>query len=174
MTPQAMIPESLPEFHDIYSYHYPPFWQTTTFYILLSLILLVVGGFIAFLLIMKKRRQLTPEEWAFAQLEQIKSIPRESKREYQRLYFSLTSMIKEYLAKRFDWKTVDKTDEELLTFLEKQGFNKELLEKLQETLEGATRIKFANEQALKEQAQRDFETTETMVNNCKPQEKHKK
>ncbi len=174
MNMPAHITDTMPTFHDIYSYHYPPIWQTSIFYSILFFVFLIIISIIAIFVFYKKRGQISPEEWAFSQLKEIKRVSRQSKQEYQQLYFSLTKMIKGYLFKRFEWRTINKTDKELLDYLEQQGFDQQLLEKLQATLQGATRIKFANEEALQEQAQRDFATTEELISMCTPKKSNEK
>ncbi len=151
------------EFYDIYEYYYRPLWQRAyfkTFFILLCILIIGVVAYFIFRYFSEKRRakKLLPWEWATGELQNLSLAKCTTKKDYKKFYFDLTLIIKRYLNRRFHWNTEDKTDEELLKLLEENKFDTSLLEGLKNLVEGALWIKFADEEALKVQAERDLQT----------------
>ena len=68
----------------------------------------------------------------------------------------------------FSYPFYDKTDEELIKHLENQNFNSNLLIQIQKILEGALWVKFANQEALKIQAESDLKTIIQIIEQTKP------
>jgi LPXTG-motif cell wall-anchored protein len=150
-------------FHDIFDYYYPPFWQTTSFIIMVLIGLIIIAGLIALYFFLRKKNQVTPIEWALATIQSLKAQKRTTQKEYKTLYFDLTTTIKHYLHKEFLWKTVDKTDEELINYLTLQGIEEEQIEQFKKLMNGALYIKFANHEAREQQADDDIVQAESLI-----------
>jgi hypothetical protein len=151
------------DFYDIYDYIYIPFWKTKIFITIVT-ILLFSAIAVASYFFYKKRKQkklsqkppLSPKEWALEELEKLNPEKYNTKQEFKDFYFSLTRIYKTFLYKKFSWQVAEKTDEELLEFLRNTDLGSSTIEKLEKILNGSLLIKFADAQALKEQAQVDL------------------
>ena len=160
--------EKTVEFYEIYDYYYQPLLQRSYVrYPLLIFSLLFLALIIFFLIryLRKKQKQknILPWIWATEKLNQLKLDQCETKSDIKKFYFDLTLIIKEYLNKRFDLDTVDKTDEELIIYLETKNFDDALLETIKNISKEALYIKFANEEALKVQAKKDLDSAYQLV-----------
>ena len=161
------------EIFDIYPFYYIPFWQTTFLKVSIAVVLFLISVSIFLYFYLKnKRKKITAWQWATVELEKLlNSIDSfETKKDFKLFYFDLTSIIKTYLKKRFNWKTKDKTDEELIIFLKEKKFDDELLISLQKMLNGAVWIKFANEDVLKTESKKDLGLTLRMVEKTIPKD----
>jgi len=176
------------EFYDIYDYIYVPFYKTKIFIIIyIILVLAAIAALTYFLIKLRKSRKpikkITPWEKALKELKELKPQIYETKQEFKNFYFEITNIIKKYFQKRFKLDIMEKTDEEVINFL-KTCDKKELksharraliIEKLEEVLQGSLFIKFANAEALREQASTDLEKMISIVKQTKiePLEKQK-
>jgi len=164
--------DSQDHFYDIYDFYYVSFWQTNFFKIILFLIIFFILAFIFFKIFLKKKRKmLTAWQWAVQELEKLSVDKFVTKKDYKKFYFDLTSIIKIYLQKRYGWATQDKTDEELIEYLQKKNFDETLLKDLQQMLSGALWIKFANEDVLKTQSIKDLKLAFNLVGKTVSSEK---
>jgi hypothetical protein len=155
------------DFYEIYDYFYQPLLEKTSFRILLALFVLAIIALIFILFFKRKKRPVAVWEWALKELSALKPERCITKLEYKSFYFQLTGILKTYLNKRFSWQTEDKTDEELILYLQKQDFDSNLMEQLEKALHGASWVKFANEDALKKQAESDLKTVISVVEQTK-------
>jgi hypothetical protein len=156
------------DFYEIYDYYYQPIWQRfyfKVFFIVLILLLLGVIIFFVTAYIFRKRKErfLLPWEWAIRELNNLSLKKCSSKSDFKKFYFDLTLIIKKYLKQRYGWDTIDKTDDELIHYLETKKFDKTLLNGLRKFVESALWIKFADADALKIQAERDLKTAHDIV-----------
>lgn len=163
--------ESASTFHEIYGYYYTPIYQEPWFIILASLVGVVLIALLGYLLYKRRYRPLTPWQWALLEMSKLPIATYSCKDDYKKFYFTITTILKTYLEKRYHWDTQDKTDEELATFLHLHGFNTELLENLKKMLQGATWIKFANEEAIKTQVNEDLKTAQLIIKKTIPTKK---
>ena len=164
--------ETQSQFFEIYDFYYVPFWQTIYFKIILFPIILLVLGLIGLRFYLKrKRRMITAWQWATQELEKLSIDKLVTKKDFKKFYFDLTSIIKTYLQKRYGWATQDKTDEELIEYLQKRNFDEILLKNLQTMLSGALWIKFANEDVLKTQSLKDLKLAFNLVAKTVPIDK---
>lgn len=159
------------DFYDIFGYYALPFYQTTFGKIC------IVCGIIAALLVIaycsmmyRRQRKLTSWQWAEQALAALVPTKCLSKDDYKKLYFQMSGILKQYLHKRYGWATEDKTDDELITYLTRKKFDPSLLDKLAKLVEGAQWIKFANEDVLRNQAERDHATALYIVQQTRPQD----
>jgi hypothetical protein len=161
------------DFYDIYNYYYQPIWSTIYFKIFIGVLGLFLMSMIVLFILKRGRVAVSPWQWAFTRIEKLNPENCENKSDYKLFYFELTGIVKQYLNRRFDWDTNTKTDDELLKYLQKLGFNKELLESLKKMFGGAVFVKFANEQVLKTQAKTDLGVAKTIVLKTKPSDNEK-
>jgi hypothetical protein len=164
--------EKSTDFYEIYEYYYQPLWTTKPFKIsilIIALTLLVTVIFFTVRYFIKKKQlaALFPWEWALVKLQKLLPQNCSTKNDFKKFYFELTFIIKNYLQKRYDWNTLDKTDQELIIYLENKNFDKPLLNNLKQMMEGAMEIKFANEYALKTQAETDLKLAYEIVEKTK-------
>lgn len=159
-----------PLFHDIYDYYYQPFTQTLSFKILIALGIFIFAGIIVYIIKRRKKRIIPAWEWALQSIDSLDINNCKTKKDFKRLYFSLTEIIKQYLYKRYAWKTLNKTDEELISYLTEQKFDAELLASLQKMLEGAVWIKFAGEDIIKTQTLKDLDIAKQLIKETIPQD----
>lgn len=166
--------QTTPIFYDIYDFYEPAWWTQPWGITLISLMgLLLVAGAI-FLYIRRHKKTLLPWEWATQQLQKLSSDTCATKEDFKHFYFSLTTIIKHYFHVRYFWQTADKTDEELLNLLQEQKFEEQHLESIKKILSGACWIKFANEGALRTQAEQDKSHILEIIDATKPSDYKKK
>jgi hypothetical protein len=157
------------DFYEIYDYYSQPLLEKRSVQISLFAVMTVaiVAGVFLYVSSKRRKRQLTYWELAFQALENLKLEKCVSKNEFKIFYFKLTEIFKKYIEKRYGWKVENKTDEELLILLEKQNFHRDLLSQVQKILAGALWIKFANQEALKIQAEADLKTIIDIIDQTK-------
>jgi hypothetical protein len=107
--------------------------------------------------------KLAAHEWAYQELENLTEQFPTTKKGGKLFYFKLTRIIKEYLLRRYKWKVLDKTDDELISFLRTKQFSPRLLEDVKVLLRGIVEIKFADAQSMKEQLKRDVAIARNVV-----------
>ena len=149
------------DFYEIYDYYYQPICDRRSFKIIIILLSLFFLGILIFFIIKyflrrSKEEKMLPWQWAFMILKKLSIEQCISKDDYKKFYFELTRIFKKYLHKRYNWNTEDKTDEELINFLENKKFDNYLLHNLKQVFGEALWIKFADEEVLKFQAQKDL------------------
>jgi hypothetical protein len=155
-------------YEEIYDYYTRPFWQTTWFYVLITIVtsaLIVLG---IYLLMRHKKKPLTAWDWALGELKKTTPAHCTHKEDFKKFYFQLTAIIKMYLYRRFGWQIQDKTDTELVLFLEQQAFDRTIIDMLEKVSEGALWVKFANMDVLKSQAEADWKSIVAMVERTTP------
>lgn len=161
------------DFYEIYDYYSQPLLEKKAVQVsLFSVVTIVIVGIVVFYIFYRRRkRALNYWEIALLGLENLKLEKCVNKNDFKLFYFKLTEIFKKYLENRYGWKAENKTDEELINLLEKQNFNREFLEPVKKMLEGALWIKFANQEALKIQAEADLRTIVNIINQTKQVEK---
>ncbi len=159
-------------FHDIYGYHEVFFYQTIYFKLLLVLFCIIFFYGVYYLFKKRKKRKKEPWDWALYKIAGINIEACETKKDFKKLYFDVTTILKQYFHKRYGWKTASKTDEELIAYLKKQKFDEKLLDELKKMLEGSVWIKFANQDVIKTQAQKDIKTSVAIIQKTIPHDIH--
>lgn len=154
-------------FYEIYDYYTLPFWQTTWFFILLSILVvaLIIGAYLFF----RSKKKIPAWTIALQKLEGLRSNKLQSQSDFRLFYFNLTSIIKNYLHERFSFTILDKTDDELLSWLEAQNFDPLILEILKKIAANAVLIKFAKHETLFANAQEDLNRAQSIVTKTIPQ-----
>ncbi len=164
--------ESTIKFYDIYDYYYTPITDTLWFKIAVVIGILLLGFLIGYAVFRRRQRQqIAPWVWAQQEIQKLPLKKCTSKDDFKKFYFNLTGIIKEYLQRRYDWKTRSKTDTELITYLEGKDFDASLLESLKKMTQEAEWIKFANEEGIKTQAEKDLVTAQSIIKKTKESEK---
>ena len=162
-------------FYDIHDYYYLPFQQTLTFKILIITGLMIVGAIIGYIFFKRRyRKKISAWQWALQEISKLSPAQCTTKKNLKDFYFNLTDIIKNYLDKRYDWKTLDKTDTELITLLKKKKFDEQLLKNLQKMLSGAEWVKFANQDVIKTQVEADLKTAQKIIEKTTPLEDKRK
>ncbi len=110
--------ENIVDFHDIYDFYYIPFWQTLWFKIIVGIACAIALTAIIYLIVTRRKKKITAWEWATQELAKLAGMQLSSKADYKKFYFALTVITKQYLHERYGWKVSDKTDEELVAWLE--------------------------------------------------------
>ena len=156
------------KFHDIYEYIYVPIWKSIPFIATtITLVILSIGITIFFIIRAKRRKEkettLTPKEIALAKLSELSPKDLKTKLEYKLFYFKLTEIFKNFLQQDRNWKTKEKTDDELIKYLKEKQVNPQTIKQLVEIFEDALLIKFANQQALQDQTSRDLKEMISIV-----------
>ena len=154
-----------------YGLWHTPFWQTKTFYFLIAFLIISIISIFAWFLIKKymiKKCKRAPWQIALSDLARIKKLLAERKISDQAFYLALTSLLKSYFYARFNYNLFGKTDQEVLIFLKKEKFEPDLLEKLEQTLEGLQFVKFANEQAIQEKTEQDLQNCSDIIKKTIP------
>ena len=166
------------DFYEIYDYYYQPLYQRGSFqlaFLFLFLFILAIITFFVVRYILRKRREIMLSPWELA-LKQLMALPVgrcATKKDFKKFYFDLTFIMKRYFAKRYVWKVEDKTDEELIAFLQDKKYDPTLLEKFKGLAKEAVWIKFANEAALKVQAKKDLDLAVQIVQQTIPAQEPK-
>src|SRR3990167_7948962 len=109
-------------FHDIYDYYDQPLNQTMTFKILIILGIMLAGALIMYFILKRRKKVLLSWDWALQEIDKLNISSCKNKKDFKKFYFSLTEIIKQYLYKRYSWKTTDKTDDELIIYLKEHKF----------------------------------------------------
>ncbi len=158
----------------IYGQWHVPFWQTKLFIgaiiSLVTLMMLVLAVF-AIRWYLKKRRiaRETPWDYALAKVAGLEMHPCVTKQDGKQLYGTLSYEMKQYVYKRYGYDVKWKTDEELISFLERHEFPEHLLADLREIMMGSSLVKFANIDVIQETTKRHLALTRTFIKKTVPQ-----
>ncbi|MFA5306558.1 MAG: hypothetical protein WC365_03850 [Candidatus Babeliales bacterium] len=155
-------------YEEIYDFYTPPFWQTTWFYVSVALFAALLIGLGIYLFIRVRTKPLSAWEWALRELRATTPLRCNTKEDFKKFYFHLTAITKMYLHRRYSWDIDDRTDLELVQFLEQQAFDRDTIQMLQKVAEGALWVKYANMDALKSQAEADWKSIIAMVEHTTP------
>jgi len=129
---------------DVYDVWYEPWWHTTSFYAGVSLLLVSLACLLLYWLWKKytQSRQFSFEQIALLQLQRLHEQSYDSDDSIRDAYFVMTMTMKNYLAKRYKIKLLDKTDREIVDGI-KPVVPADVFATLQELFQRAYLIKFA-------------------------------
>lgn len=151
------------KFYDIYDYIFIPFWKTRSFTIVVIIAILIALAVATYAVHLKIKKNikiiLTPAQLAINELNKLSPEKYKTKEEFKNFYFAISEIMKKYLNEQFGWIVKEKTDDELLRYLFEQEFDKNLLKTLENVLYGSLLIKYANEESLKNQAEKAISDT---------------
>lgn len=86
----------------------------------------------------------------------------------QEFYLQLSAILKEYLQDRYQVALCDKTDQELLQFFGSSEVLDAFAAEMDQVLQGATMVKFAQQRAALETMKRDLAFCSSLVEKTKP------
>lgn len=129
---------------DIYDISYKPWWHSTRLYVSAIALGIVIFSVVVWAIWkwLKRKKQLSFEQIALLQLQQLYDKPYESDAALQEAYFHITMIMKSYLAKHYNIILLNKTDPEIIEAL-KMVVPADIFATLQELFERAYQIKFA-------------------------------
>ncbi len=154
-------------FYEIYDYYTPPFWQTTWF--MIALLALVIGIILVLYFMLRKKKKIPAWTIALQRLNGLSSNKFQTQSDFKLFYFNLTSTLKNYLHERFGFTILDKTDDELVDWLELQKFDPLIIDTLKKIVSNAVLVKFAKLETLAANAQEDLNRAQSIVTKTIPQ-----
>lgn len=156
---------------DIYDIWYEPFYKQTWFMTLTIILLALLLSIFMYCVYKKYRKQVSVVDCAvtaFQGIELLKKIHIVTKQDSKDCYFSLSSIIKQYLACRYDGIFTRLTDKEIMVHAERymHAENVLLLEKI---LHAMVLVKFEHKIAATEKLEKDIILVEEFIRNTTPQ-----
>ena len=152
----SMDQHSMPDF-EIYEFYEPSIWENGWVQVAAVAAGLILVAVFTYMIIMYRRRKgLTPGQAALRALHAYTQKDFSNKKDVKAAYFAMTTIIKQYLNRQFGLDTLDKTDDELLAFIEEKKFHAPTLEALKKIHNNALVVKFANYDMIKTQAEQDI------------------
>lgn len=169
------MPATSTQLPEIYDYIYVPLYKTRAFKIwfIVGIFLLLVLASIATYFLIKKiyqKRKLLPWEQAIKDLKKLNLTSCKSKSDFKKFYFSLTKIVRKYICKRFDRRMAGRSDGFVIDVLKEEGFDSEFQKKVEVLFEGSVTVRFADEVAALEQAERDLGVAVELVERTVPNE----
>lgn len=159
--------------YENYGMWHVPFWQTNTFQIMMEVIgCIVLLGLLIYVVIMyvryKKRKKLSAWEQALADLRALKVEQKVRAEHAKEFYVIVSEVIKRYLAARFEYDVVGKTDAEVVSYLQEIHADQVIIDDIKAIVHGAEVIKFANAQAAQEQINTDYDRITSIITRTIP------
>lgn len=150
---------------DIYDIWYKPFWKSTWFLAIVTIIACILLGYIFFYVYkkyLKKQIVIDPVVLALYKLAALKKMNINTEQDSKDCYFRLSSIIKEYLAFRYDSIFIQLTDKELINHAEPYLSNDHahMLKKLMQEM---SFIKFEHKVVGNEKLKKDIETVQNFI-----------
>lgn len=152
-----------PDNFEIYSFYEPSIFENIWIRLGISLLIFVLIIGIMYLVIKHRRKPLTPGQTALQKLNQLISKDFSNKKEVKAAYFAITTIIKRYLHEQFKLRTIDKTDDELITLLEAEKFHEPTQEAFKKIHHNALWVKFANYDLIKTQVEIDVAEAKNLI-----------
>lgn len=155
-----MINENKDQLIDIYAMWYQPFWSTTWFYYV-AVVFVGVGISYALWRLYKKyiykKVIVDCATVALQDLESLKKIHIVTQADSKDCYFRLSLILKDYLAARYQFASLQLTDTEIVMHAQ-HLMNDEQRIALQKILQAMTLFKFEHQVAQNEKLEKDIET----------------
>ena len=159
--------------YENYGMWHMPFWQTNTFQIIME----VVGCVVVLVLLIclvrmyvryKRRKKLSAWEQALADLRALKIEQKVRAEKGKEFYVVVSEVVKRYLAARFEYDVLGKTDAEVVSYLQEVHADQEIIDDIKAIVHGAEIIKFANVQAAQEQINTDYDRITSIITRTIP------
>lgn len=154
------------DFYEIYDYYTVPFWHTTWFMVIIAFFIIALIGIIFF--IIRRKKTISPSIWLEREVKKLNISSLQHKNDFKAFYFTLTHIIKVYLVRRYSWKVMDKTDDELVEFLERKQCDLVVIQAVQKIVTCAQSIKFANVDALRSEAEESLDDVKLIMEKTRP------
>ena len=153
-----------------------PFWQTESFLLCIKiafvlLCLLVIGLLTRIYMLYRKRKKLTAWEQALYDVEQLKKEHKLYSENGKNFYLAISTIIKTYLNRRFNYDLLGKTDAEVVEFLLDHYPNAQIVNEIKELLLGGVFVKFANAHVAQERINKDYDRIISIIKLTIPEKK---
>ncbi|MBT4594892.1 hypothetical protein HOD08_03370 [bacterium] len=162
----------IPEIPEVYGYLFTPFWQTlpgkilTGILILTFLAVLLFSGFFIFIKFFKKPEPLWMR--ALRMIHECSPDELKTKAAFKQAYFGLTGVVKWYFDERFGGSLTQQTDEELVSGMQKHGYEELIVEDVKALLDSSRSVKFADKQGARLQLEKDVARIESLIKRTIP------
>jgi LPS O-antigen subunit length determinant protein (WzzB/FepE family) len=146
--------------YDIYDVCHVSWWQSKNFFMIVSAVAAVLLGVLLLIIIKKWRhKKVAISFWqhAIEELEDLRLAYVNDTLDRRECYFAMTRILKTYLALRYCLQTEDKTDVQLVAYLEQSCLPTQLINDIAPIFIGGLTIKFANEQVARDLIERNLE-----------------
>lgn len=156
---------------DIYDIWYEPFWKQSWFYSLIIACIFLLGVFCIYFLYKKyiqKSVVIDCAAIAYRDLNTLKKIHIATKQDSKDCYFSLSSIIKRYLACRYDIIFTQLTDAEIVQHAQLY-MSHEQVSMLQQILHNMMFVRFEHEVAATIKLEQDMQLIQDFIQNTNPQ-----
>lgn len=152
--------------YDNYDYWHVPFWQTKIFYILALLIACAVAALLVLFFIKKlyKKQPLSPERIALQRLALLQKKNLKTREDAHAFYLDLTTAMKQFFESYYKRPYNAMTDQEMMAALKNTTFPDHFSMPFNDLVTAGTAIKFAQEDALKDQADRHIQLCVAIIN----------
>ena len=163
--------------YENYGLWHVPFWQTQKFQLMLEISGLIVALIVIIILIRKylayrARKKLSVWDQALLDLRALKSGNKVSVEHGKEFYLAVSALLKKYLAERFGYDLLGKTDAEVVRYLQEyHDADAQLIEEINQLLQGSVIIKFANAQAAQGQIEHDYVRAVAIIQRTIPEKK---
>lgn len=148
---------------EIYEFYEPTLLDNVWVRLGGTIVILLIVAVIVYFFVKRRRAPLTPGQQALQELAALQEKDFSNKKEVKGAYFAITTVIKRYLYEEFKLKSIDKTDDELIVFLEKEQFHPPTLEAFKKIHHNALWVKFANYDLIKTQVEQDLAAARHLI-----------
>lgn len=160
---------------DIYGHWHVPFWQTAFFKIGL---IITVGAILGALLMYSmmrwyKNRQMPPSVKALRALKELQQKSMQTRDDVQRAYFKMTDILKTFFQAHYNKPFQGMTDQEMIDALQKTSFEKKLAPLLEKSIVASMGVKYAQENALRDELMHHISTAQIIIEHITKQENSK-
>lgn len=156
---------------DIYDIWYEPFWQWGWFNAIKIVVICAVAGTLLYYVYKKYMQKKIVQDCAsiaYRDLDELKNFHIATKQDSKDCYFSLSSIIKSYLASRYHIVFTQLTDKEIVLQAESY-MTDDNVRLLQQILQGMVLLKFEHAVAANKKLEKDIELIEEFIQNTTPQ-----
>jgi hypothetical protein len=159
--------------YENYGMWHVPFWQTSTFKIIMEVVgcvavLVLLVYLVRMYIRYKKRKKLPAWEQALTDLRVLKIEQKVHPAQGKEFYAAVSEVIKRYLAARFAYDVLGKTDAEVVNYLQEIQADESIVNDIKAIVQGAEIIKFANAQAAQEQINTDYDRITSIITRTIP------
>lgn len=162
------------ELYGIYELWHQPFWETSLFWLIIASIVLLLMMLLLWRLIIwyrLKEKNMAPWDVALRDLNCLVINDSPSHFQAKQFYFSLTAIVKKYLSARYTLNMNGATDLEVIALMENYDIPSDIFLCVKRIFTGCLHVKYASEEALKEQLLRDRDYAVRLVKATKLSEK---
>lgn len=155
---------------DIYDIWYKPFWEHGWFIAIKYGAIITLLGYFLYIMYKKYIQKNVVEDCAvvaYRNLDLLKNFHIVTERDSKDCYFSLSSIIKKYLACRYDHIFIRLTDKEIVVQAQRYMDNDTVL-LLQQILQGMTFVKFEYKVAAHQKLEKDIVLIEEFIEKTTP------